>query len=177
MNKKSAVSLSTNFIVILILAVVVLGLAVLLSYRLMGQSEQKRAELDQSFVSEAQRILAEGEKVAVYPRNIEIAGGKSSAIGIGILNSAGADKTFSINAVCNATISLAGAITDCNKPMVSFVKQDIALKNNEQKISPLVISINKNAGSGTYIINVEVKVISDTKAYDSLTHKVYVQVR
>lgn len=174
MNKK-AVSFSTNFIVVVIFMILVLGLCFLLFNRFMGQSEATRAALDSRYVNEVQRLMAEGEKVAVYPQNIEMQPGKSTAIGIGILNNAGSEKTFQINATCNATITPTGEINNCNPAMVSLLSKNVSLKNNEQKIMPIVISMKKEIARGTYIINIEVRT-ADNAGYDGLTHKVYVQV-
>ncbi len=174
MNKK-AVAFSTNFIVIIILAIISIGLLFVLFSRFMGQSESATATLDKRYVNEIQRFIAEGGKVAVYPQNIEIQSGKSGAVGVGIMNNAGSDKEFQIIAECNATINSSKIIGDCPDNAVLFAKQEsIVLKNNEQKIIPLAISMKKEIARGTYIINVEV--ISDSKVYDGLTHKVYVQV-
>jgi hypothetical protein len=174
MNRK-AVSFSANFIVVVILVIVALGLFFILFSKFMGQSESAKAELDKRYINEIQRLIAEGGKVAVYPQNIEIQPGKSGAVGVGIMNNAGSDKEFKIIAECNATINLSKIIKNCPADAVSFAKQNVVLKNNEQKIMPIVISMKKEIARGTYIINIEVRT-ADNAGYDGLTHKVYVQV-
>lgn len=175
MNKK-AISISINFIVVIIFVIIVIGLFFLLFYSFIGQSESAKAALDKNYVNEVQRLVSEGEKVAVYPQNIETQAGKSTAVGVGILNKLGTNATFQINAECNATISSEKIIGNCPTPLpVSFAKQDVFLENNEQKIVPLVISMKNGIAGGTYIINVEVKIVG-AASYDSMTHKVYVKV-
>lgn len=172
---KKAVSLSINFLVMIIIVIIVVGLFFILFYKFMGESEEASAKLEMRYVNEIQRLVSGGEKVAVYPKNIEIGAGKAKAVGVGILNELGKETSFAINAECNATI-INDVISECDPAMVSLVSKETALENNAQEIIPVVISINNDADYGTYIINIEVVRQDTSEVYDKLVHKVYVKV-
>lgn len=172
---RKAVSLPVNFLVIIILMILVVGFFFILFYSFMGQSEEAKATLDKRFVNELQNIVSEGKKVAVYPENIEIGAGKSKAVGVGISNELGSDTEFHITAACDSIIDEANQIKPCPQDKISLLSQNAVLKSNEQKILPVVIGVKKDADSGTYIINIEVKT-PDSEIYDKLTHKVYMKV-
>ena len=163
MKKKGAISLPINFMVILILSLVILGLGVKLMYSFIDKSEQLKTQLDQKTEMELQRLLsAKGKLVAIALSTAEVERGQDHPFGVGILNVDGSrSKEFKL------WIELSKAISPSDEVMTvdgSAVIRDwllydpgmVHIEENEQVNRAIMVSVPKSASLGTYIFNVKV---------------------
>ena len=87
MNKKAALELSANFLVILIIAISVFGMGIRMTYQLMTKAEEIRSDVDESTQREIEEALTTGEIVSIPINHKKTKTGKSVVFGLGIFNS------------------------------------------------------------------------------------------
>ena len=86
-TKKGDISLSMNFLVIIIISFVLLGMGITLLYNLLGKANSEKAQLDARTEQEISRLLIdEGKTVALPLNTIDLYPGESHVFGLGILN-------------------------------------------------------------------------------------------
>ncbi|MDO8741049.1 MAG: hypothetical protein Q7J54_05760 [Candidatus Woesearchaeota archaeon] len=191
-KNKKGMELSINFIVMLILAIVVFGLAVTLTYKFMQQAYTTQRELDQQTRAQILDALDTGAKVAVIPESINIRTGKSDIVGIGIRNILDSGDTFSISVKWSAAIDEQGeTISTATEGTTKWFIYPTTktIKKFERDAVGVAFNIPGGAKAGTYIYDVMVckpevlvgNCIADpsnapTQAYDQQIHKIYVYV-
>ncbi|MBW2989624.1 hypothetical protein KY358_04885 [Candidatus Woesearchaeota archaeon] len=205
MNRRSALQLSVNFIVILIICIVVFTFSIYILRRMFSHAETIKMTYDERAEKEIERLLDDGSRVAVPFDTKSIFNGDSGTFGLGVLNILGtsSSNTFQINISFNKAFgrdndllcSLSNKDTSlCGNPeswLQSSSGGNIgygllfnrSIRNNEQEKFLLGVGV-KNAPSGTYIFDLDVRYHDDTDpipskwnfvAYDTL-HKLYVSV-
>lgn len=198
MNKKAAIELSANFLVIIIICIVVFGFSVYIIKRFFTHAETIRMTYDERTEKEIERLLDDGSRVAIPFDKKTIYNGEFKTFGIGImniLNIAGSNK-FNISVKFDKAYNknneeMCPASNPCSSPPdgwlqttsgqstvdgISIIK---TIKNNEQEKFLLGVDV-KNAPSGTYIFNLYVRYENISNpgqwiGYDTL-HKLYVDV-
>jgi len=91
-NKKGAIELSLNFVVILIISILSLMLSIVFLKNLFTAAYQKQTEVDYRTQEQIKALLRDGEKVALPVTTQTIRRGDSAVFGLGILN-IGEDET------------------------------------------------------------------------------------
>ncbi|MBI2129178.1 hypothetical protein HYU07_02970 [Candidatus Woesearchaeota archaeon] len=189
-KNKKGMELSINFIVMLILAIVVFGLAVTLTYRFMQQAYATQKDLDQQTRAQILDALDTGSKVAVIPNSINVRAGKSDVAGIGIRNILDSGDTFSISVKWDAAIDEKGeTISTATEATTKWFVYPTTktIKKFERDIARVAFNIPGGAKAGTYIYNVMVctgancdasggAANAQSQAYDQQIHKIYVYV-
>lgn len=187
-KSKKGMELSVNFIVMLILAIVVFGLSVALTYNFMRSAAETQKQLDQQTKAQILDALDTGAKVAVIPDSIEIKPGKSDIVGVGIRNIQDSGDAFKINVLFDDAFDKNGAIISPQNNGAWFVYPDQkTIKKFERDIVRVAFNIPGGTKSGTYIYNVVVCPATaayceadpsnaPTQAYDQQIHKIYVYV-
>lgn len=143
MNNKGAVTLSVNFLVVIILAIVILSLSVYFLTSIIGKAksigEMAQSDLDKQI----ENIQCEG--VVCVPVNYkQIKAGEFDIFGVKIYN-AGPPQTFSL--IVNAT--------GTNLPHKPD-DVDVTLKQNQEKRIGIGFEVPKGTPKGIYIFNVMV---------------------
>lgn len=189
-KNKKGMELSINFIVMLILAIVVFGLAVALTYKFMQQAYTTQKELDQQTRAQILDALDTGAKVAVIPNSINVRSGKSDVAGVGIRNILDSGDGFTINVAFDEAIDEDGGLISSYDTNPEFGKWFIypttkTIKRFERDIARVAFGIPGGAKAGTYIYNVMVCTGTNCNArpenaqrdaYDQQIHKIYVYV-
>ncbi len=161
-GKKGAIGLSINFIVIVVISLVILGLGIAFLYQLVGGAKETKAILDSKTQSQLERLLVdEGKKVALPSHSASVYPGDFKSFAIGVLNIDETDfgKTF------NLDVKLSKAFDSSDKEISNsgadswliFDKGPYTIEENDNKIIPIGINVPKTAKKGTYIFNAEVK--------------------
>jgi hypothetical protein len=87
MEKKAAIGLSMNVLVIIIISLVILAGGITLLYKFIGGAEEIKGQLDSRTDMELERLLVDqGKKVALPLQVADVERGSTHVFGIGILN-------------------------------------------------------------------------------------------
>ena len=163
MNKKAAIQLSVNFIVILIIALVVFSFGIKIAYDIMAHAEEIREDVDESTQMEIEAALTGGNIVSIPINHKESKLGNSVIFGMGIFNIEDT-QSFTIE------MSYESAYNPKTKAPIEVNGEEWILSNfgpyeiarNNQKITALPVKIPRNVAGGKtppgiYSFNVEVK--------------------
>ncbi|MBU1622891.1 MAG: hypothetical protein KJ597_04940 [Nanoarchaeota archaeon] len=178
MNKKAAIGLSMNVLVIFILSIVILAGGITLLYKFIGGAEEQQEILDQRTQQELERLLIDqGKRVALPFQTATLSRGDSHLFGIGILN-------IAESADFQVTIELAKAIDDTETEMEAdpdivnqwmlFNDESFQIEQNQHVKELISVKVPTTAPNGQYIFNV--RVMSDNKQYGN-TQKMYVTIK
>src|SRR3989344_9341775 len=108
-SKRGDISLSVNFLVIIMISLVVFGMGVTILYKIVDGSLDKKAELDARTEQELQRLLIdEGKRVALPFHIADIVAGESHIFGIGILNVETDNDQFRLEIMLDKVVDLQG---------------------------------------------------------------------
>ena len=176
-KKRGAIQLSTNFIVMLILTIVVFAFGIVMISRIFSFAEDERLRLDQQTESMIEGALDRGERVFIPRERRTVPAGDTKVFGMGILNvlGTGQDK-FGIlvkfheaydgdtricsdpcpTAMNNALLSA----TETTTPNGLIITKTI--RNNEQEKFLIGVKVPPSEDKGTYIYNVTVAYDSDS---------------
>ena len=99
MNRKAAVELSVNFLVILIICIVILASSIYITKKFFTHAVNIKDIYDERTEKEIERLLDDGSKVAVPFDKKTIGNGEFDSFGIGIMNvlNTGAKNDFEIS--------------------------------------------------------------------------------
>ena len=192
MNKRG-LELSVNFIVMLIIAIVVFGFAITLSYRLYRGSTDMTIKIDQQTEMRMEALLDDGSLVVIPFEKKTIPRGKLGVFGVGVLN---ALNRFDIEPFMITLNDILGylAIKGIDKDGGDIANPEsyitplydantIDIPNNDRHKYAIGVEVAKNAPSGTYILNLKVLYDADdsgtvgyTEYYDKELYKIYVIV-
>ena len=175
MNKKAAIELSANFLVIIIISLVILSSAILITRQVFRGTKELHTDLDTQTEAQIEALLEEGRPVAVAFNRKSIKRGEDNLFGVGILNLE--DKqSLSLDVSFNKAF-------DKNEEEIENVDGDDWLfyltdsfeieRNGDKKIGVL-FEVPKDALFGEYIFNVKA-LREDGSQYGDL-QKIYVVV-
>jgi len=174
MNKKAAIELSVNFIVIIIISLVILGAAILITRQVFRGATELKATLDTQTEAQIEALLEEGKPVAVAFNRKTIGRGEHDIFGVGVLNIE-ERANFNLEISFNKAFNKADEeifCDDCNDWLLYSTDPFELGKNVENKIAVL-IDVPKNAQIGDYIFDVVAN--KDGSQYYNI-QKIYVVV-
>jgi len=182
-NKKGAIGLSVETIVVVIISLVILAGGITLMYKWIFASESFKQTIDEQTNAELERLLVEQGKQVALPRNVADLNRKESHVfGIGILN-VGPENSFRIEV--SPPIDMADGsgnivpITVNKEDWLLFDGEPFTLKQGESvKKSIEVNAPVENTPLGQYVFTVKVKygTVPDEKQYGN-TQKIVVNVK
>lgn len=157
MNNKG-IELSINFLVVIIISIVMLGLGILLIRNFFGTVEEIRTELDAQTDSELTTLLQEGQMVAIARTRKTIEPGKAGIYGLGILNIYKEKKTFEINIESPTPAGYDSQNQGINQDTSTWLlyQKTITLEPAEQGKIGIRVEPSKGITKGEYIFNVEI---------------------
>jgi hypothetical protein len=161
MNKKAAVSLSINTLVIIIISLVILGSGLVLLNKFLNTSTEFKDDLDRRTEEELERLLVdEGRQVALPLKAATLAGGEDHLFGFGILN-INERADFEISVSLSKFVDDENHIrtmeqTDIANSWLLYFTDLITLNENEARKEKILIQIPGDAIKGEYIYNVKV---------------------
>lgn len=149
MNKKASIQLSVNFLVVMIICIVLLGIGIKLIHDLGEQANEIKENVDKYHQQQLRKELTRGSLVASYPTEIPVKRGKHADFSIGIRNQLDTEKNFSIFVEEDSY----------NTPIPAefkflYIPGPYIIKNNAQKFISVRIIVPKEASRGSYIFNV-----------------------
>jgi len=148
-RKKASMELSVNFLVVMIICIVLLGIGIKLITTFVGGAEKMRKDVDSVQKAELIKAMNDGALVAVYPIKLTVNRGSNADFSLGIANELGRNESFSLYVL---KVSSNSGIP----PTPLYVTKAIPINNNEQYFTPIRIPVPKEASHGTYIFNVYV---------------------
>ncbi len=190
MNKRGAIGLPINILVIIIISLVIFAGGISLLYKLMGEAEFARDRLDTKTESELRRLLEiESKPVALPLHTVYLHPGEFHYFGLGILNIGEVREFFvEVNpskAYDGENVAIEVTCPDPNKDCVPvlewllFKDGPYSIQQNEYELVPIGVELPKTAVKGTYIFDVNVytdAAKSTDFKYDN-TKKFYVIVK
>lgn len=166
LNKK-AIELQINFIVIMVITLIIFAFSIVISTKILKSTNKLKGDIDSSTQDRLEAIMTSGNEEVVIPFNKKdgVKPGDNVVFGLGILNTLGGPKTFSIKITPSTAIDSAGntlnpaQFVDANwfRNYDSTPKSVGQILNNAHKNFPLIFVIPPNVQSSTtYVFNVEV---------------------
>ncbi len=163
MEKKGAIGLSVNMIVIIIISLVVMGLGISMLYTLVGESAELHEGISQKTDAELERLMTDqGKKVAVPFSVATVARGDTHVYGLGIANVGGTGNEFFVKVeLSNIVDSKENEITPSGydqavQKWLRFRKGSITVEEEDHHKEPILIRVPSNAIKGQYSFNIRV---------------------
>ncbi len=148
MNRKAAIELSMNFLVVIIISLVILAGGISLLYKLIGVGKDSIFLIDDQTRVQLEQLLDDGSVVSLLPVAKTLKRGNDFVFGLGVLNIKEGDKlTFT------TTVEQKEGV---GKLPVLYDSASFALEKNQKHTQGILISVPKDAPSGTYIFDVKV---------------------
>jgi len=150
-NKKGAIGLSMNVLVIIIISLVILGGGVTLIYNFISMAEKQKQILDRKTEMELERLLTNsGKQIVLSLNSFSLHPGDDRTVGIGILN-------IKEEGYFNIEISSVKFVEDNVEVNIDdwflYNTESFTLEENEMHKEAIMINIPNNAQKGRYIIN------------------------
>lgn len=164
-SKKAAINLSVEFLVVIVISLVILGMGVTLLYKFLGGAEDVKRDLDRKTEDELRRLLIdEGKRVALPLHLAELSPGERHIFGIGILNVENDEKFFFMRVEGvkaadqeNHLFSPAVELREVETWLL-YSRSAINLKKGENHFEPLMVEVpKKDVKKGTYIFDLVVR--------------------
>ncbi len=158
MGRKGQLEVSTSFIVMLILAIVVFGFGIYFATNLFTTVKPLVAQLNQNQEQQVENALDQGQQVAFPVTTQTVQAGSNAIYGLGVLNTRTVATTFSVTINCTVAVDAAqnslGAV-GCEGAW-TFPINSFTLNPNDKIVIPVSIHAISSKPSGTYGFNVEV---------------------
>jgi len=170
-NKKAAIGLSMNFIVVIIIAVVIFGVGIAIVTQYVDFAEEEQKLITEQQQQQIENLLKQGRKVIIPSNTQTIPRGEAHVFGLGILNMNPAYSEFIIEIGCSKSMTKAG-VQDPQCPGLKpeaflFNTDKIKIDNNQDHTESIFVKVPKQGVTNEqYIFNVNVS------AYDSTSTKI-----
>jgi hypothetical protein len=176
MNRKAAIGLSINTLVVVIISLVVLGGGITLLYKFIGGAEEIKGELDQKTKTELERLLVDQGKPVALPLHVAYVNrGEQHVFGIGILNIGGVGDDFNIEVELSKVLDETETeISVSTGSWLLYNTKSIKILEGEHVSESILVNVPKTAPNGQYIFSVRIN--SESKQYGN-TQKFYVNVK
>jgi hypothetical protein len=159
LKNKKGIQLSVNFLVIIIISLVVLGMGFTFLFKLFDQANQGKEDLDDRTEQALLRLLIdEGKRVALPLHIANLYGGDSHTFGIGVLNVALSGDEFWLHIELDSATNVNNEAinTDTSEWVLYQGVSAIGIKEAEHRIEPIRVDVPGNAPKGKYIFNAQV---------------------
>jgi hypothetical protein len=196
MNKRGALELSANFLVIMILSVVMFGFGLYFTYKIFDASNQRTVEIDQATEQRMEELFNDGSRIVIPFQTKTIRRGSVGVYAVGVLNTldSGGDTVFTINP--EQQLGLCGTLqcptagydkdgqqlsdTDMQKVQILYKNPyQITLKKNQRQKFALGVDVANDAKSGTYIVDFSITyadAVNPIVTYGDPKYKLYIVV-
>ena len=181
MQRKGAIGLSINTLVVIIISLVVLGGGITLMYQFIGGATDIKTQLDSRTDAELERLLVDQGKLVALPLHVStVERGESHVFGIGILNIGEVgDKFFvkvdPVKVINEQEEDITNAdILNSAYSWLLFDDSEITIKEGQHYKEVISVDVPADAVVGQYIFNA--KVFAGAEQYGK-TQKFYVTVK
>ena len=162
-DKKGAIGLSVETLVIIIISLVILSAGITLVYQFIHGAEDIKSSLDQTTQDELERLLVgQGKKVALPLHVATVSRGDSHVFGLGILNTYDHTEKFQVQIRLNKVVdeTKADITSALDKPAIIgwalYNHAAITIESNANDKEVILIQVPKDAVKGEYIFVAEV---------------------
>ncbi len=168
LSNRKGIELSLNFIVMLIITLIVFGATLTIAFKVMNKTNNLKASMDSQTQASLESMMTSGnDEVAIAFNKKDASPGEPVTFGIGVLNTLGSTKTFTVTLSPSTAIKKDGSEDTSFKTKAAsngwiFLQSDTigVIKNNAYMIKSIVI-IPPKSGSGvitgtTYVFDVKV---------------------
>jgi hypothetical protein len=164
MDRKAAIGLSVNMLVVIIISLVVLGGGIALVYQFVGGANEIKSQLDLRTEQELERLLVDqGKKVALPLHTATVQGGGEHVFGLGILNIGTVDDNmFTVEVTLSKAVDDKGiTIPDIDNSAivnewVLYNEDEIKIDEHEHHFESILVAVPTTAQKGKYIFNAKV---------------------
>ncbi|MGM5485502.1 MAG: hypothetical protein ACQEP1_06555 [Nanobdellota archaeon] len=187
MDKRAAIQVSVNMLVVIIISIVVLGMGFTLVNRMMSSGEENINQVDDRLKNQIESTLREDSKPVTIPVvQKTINKDNVGTFAVGVLNLDDSDK-FIVDVEYDTGYTEEGdEIIDTSPKVIPTMDlyKEVEVGNNEAETFSVPIEVPPEAESGEYIFNVYIcsgsgSCDGDTPTndlYDNNLHKLYVKV-
>jgi hypothetical protein len=188
MNKKAAIQLSVQFIVLTVLALVTVGIGFYIVTQIFITAEDYKGKLDeQTQENIIDTLTKSGDIISMPITSYTIRRGETEIIALGVQNSLERTETFTFQVQCSEAIDSDNtelcAVNQgivCNTETTGFCSdwiildtEEEELENRESVVVGLFVRVPDDAPSGTF--GYTIKVYNDAEQYGT-TKKLYITV-
>ncbi len=167
LNKKAAIGLSIETLVVIIISLIILAGGVALIYQFIYNAEEIKGQLDEKTNAELERLLVDEGKEVALPKNVAIIErGNNHVFGIGVLN-VDVENMFVITVEFSVAVDKQGndlgVTADDVGGWLLYDSEPIKLEEGQHKKESILVKVPKEALVGQYIFNVKVWDISENQ--------------
>jgi len=163
MNRKAAVELSMNFLVIIILGVVVLSMGIYFAFKTYRDVRDIQVQLDDQTRKYIWNYLDSGDPVVAPLNSAEVERGGNTVFGIGVRNILDQDQFFRV--VIDSTVVENDKGVPCDSGTLDLVltgqevteSEPTLIKSNEKDIIVIGVSVPKSAKTCDYVLDARVE--------------------
>ena len=164
-NKKGAIGLSINTLVVVIISIVILAGGMAFLYKLIGGAEDIKTQIDQKTDQQLESLLVnQGQQVALPLHVATVERGDNHVFGIGILNINPNINSFKIEITLSKLVDPSGketSLTDSEKSAIVlesllYNQEFLIIKESEHHKEGIFVTIPTNKPVGTYIFNAKI---------------------
>lgn len=197
MNRTAGIQISINFLVVMMISIVIIGLGLVLINRMVGSGGDQISSMDDRLRTQIEDLLVrENRLVAIPIVEKEFDRGTGDFFGIGVMNLQLQTVNFSVNVTFdrafhritgNDITDLADAILPSPSNWVLLFDGVKDIRARDKYVFTVGFQVPRTALPGLYIYNVSVTNSTTTPAsdcidnhlncYDGSIHKLYVKVR
>ena len=182
-NKKAAIGLSMEILVVVIISIVILVAGITLLRQLIGGAEDIKAGLDQRTNEELERLLVDqGQPVATSIDQANLNRGESYVFGLGIRNidatQFGTQFKIDLNlikVVDSQNNDITAQLINSASSWALYNSEEITILENENRKEPISIDIPSDAPKGEYFFNAKVFTADGTQYYHTQRFQVSVK--
>ena len=164
LNKKGAIGLSMNVLVVIIISIVILAGGITFLYKFIDLSSGEQEKLDQRTAQELERLLTEeGKQVVLSLNSVSLYPNEEKIFGVGVLNVGDYGPDFFVS------ISFDDRSVEIpNDPEKWFLYSNAPFRLEEggSYKSPVMLTVPKGVKEGKYIVNIEI--IENGQRYGNL---------
>lgn len=174
MQKKAALELSANVIVVIITSVIIVTLGLYILFSLLGKAESQVNQVLEQTRTALEEAANTDQEFVIISSNQDGKPGKTYYFGVGIINRVAHNTKFSIYVNLskvvdknNNDITLNANVNDIEEKIINKEKNFGELSKEQAKDTYIGITIPKGSPSGTYVFNVYLCTNSTTPIYSN----------
>ena len=157
MAKKKAIELSMNFFVVIIISIVIFGFGIKFLYSLAKSANDIQSMSIEDIDSKISNMVCNGnEKICIGTDTKTIKKGDFDVFGIKIVNVADS-VDFEIQTTFSKAISKTNSEFSSSNLIINPPDRSVTIEKNDEQSIGIGIEVPKNAISGKYIFNIEIK--------------------
>ena len=166
MQKRGAIGLSINTLVIVIISMVILGGGITMMYKFISGAEDTKNQLDAKTDAELERLLVDQGKPVALPLHVAtVEAGETHVFGLGILNIKQTTDDFNIEVTIakivdkeqNNLIDADASLLETANSYLLYNTESVTIKQNGHHKESILVDLPEDAKKGQYIYKARVK--------------------